>query len=59
VTTRRQFLTAGGAVAGVGGGLFVGTRLARTPHPIFRRLTFRRGSVSTARFASGLPARVV
>src|SRR6185369_3964083 len=47
------FMAAGGAVAvaAAAGGLFVGTRLVRAPHPLFHRLTFRRGSVFAARFA--------
>jgi dipeptidyl aminopeptidase/acylaminoacyl peptidase len=50
--TRRKILTAGGIVAAGAGGFLVGARgLLRTPRPLFRRLTFRRGSVFTAKFA--------
>ena len=50
--TRRRILLAGaGVIAGAAGGLLVGTKLGRSPHPVFHRLTFRRGSVYSARFA--------
>ena len=37
----------------VAGAVWLGTRIARTSAPEFRKLTFRRGSIGTARFASG------
>ena len=49
--TRRALLAIGGGVAGAAGALTIGTRLVRAPRPVFHRLTFRRGSVFTARFA--------
>jgi Tol biopolymer transport system component len=49
--TRRRFLAIGSGAAAVAGALVVGTKLARVPHPIFRRLTFRRGNVRGALFA--------
>jgi eukaryotic-like serine/threonine-protein kinase len=39
----------GGLIAGV----LVGTRISRHPLPVFRQLTFRRGTVWSARFAQG------
>jgi Tol biopolymer transport system component len=50
--TRRRMLAVGGAVAGAAAaGLLIGTRLSHASHPLFQRLTFRRGSVYAARFA--------
>jgi Tol biopolymer transport system component len=49
--TRRRFLATGGAVAAAAGAFLAGTRLVQAPHPVFHRLTFRRGSVFAARFA--------
>src|SRR5512133_1515626 len=51
--TRRRFILAAGAgtIAGAAGGLLVGTRFVRAPRPVFHRLTFRRGSLGSARFA--------
>jgi eukaryotic-like serine/threonine-protein kinase len=50
--TRRKILAAGGILSAGAGGFFVGARgLLHTPRPLFHRLTFRRGSVFTARFA--------
>ena len=51
-TRRRVILVAGaGVIAGAAGGLLVATKFARAPRPVFGDLTFRRGSVHTARFA--------
>jgi hypothetical protein len=35
--------------------LFVGTKINRAPNAVFRRITFRRGIVRSARFVSGSP----
>src|SRR5262245_51768339 len=51
-STRRKFLTAGGLIGAAGAGFFAGKTLGPWPRPVFHRLTFRRGSVFTARFAT-------
>jgi hypothetical protein len=54
--SRRRWLTGGAAAlgllgAGFGGGAIVAGRRGSAPTPSYRRLTFRRGLIRTARFA--------
>src|SRR5262249_5985219 len=54
--TRRHVLAYGAAsiglaAAGLGGGLWLGGRRQTTQVPSFRRITFRRGVIRSARFA--------